>query len=100
MTIESEKVLEKKLTERVRFVLKGKAIKFTSQTETGYPDRLCLVDGGCFWVEVKTTGERPTPLQAYRHEVLRRNGQRVYVVDSTESLEAVIATELKRQRKC
>lgn len=91
--IESEKVLERKLQQMVREKLRGVAVKYTSQTEVGYPDRLCLVNDRCFWVELKTTGERPTAIQEYRHRQLRRMGQRVYVVDSTESLEAVIEKE-------
>lgn len=92
---ESEKILERKLTQAVQLELRGKALKFTSQTETGYPDRLCLVQDHCFWVEVKTTGERPTPMQEYRHRQLRKMGQRVYVVDSSESINKVIEMERK-----
>lgn len=91
--VESEKILEKKLSEEVQRVLRGRAIKFSSQTDVGYPDRLCIVGDHCFWVEVKTTGERPTPMQEFRHKELRRLGQRVYVVDSTASLNEVIEKE-------
>lgn len=91
--IESEKALERKLVCEVGRVLNGVAVKFTSQTETGYPDRLCLCNGHCFWVELKTTGERPTPLQEYRHKKLRGMGQRVYVIDNSESLEAMLRVE-------
>lgn len=92
---ESEKILERKLAHAVQNELRGKALKFVSQTETGYPDRLCLVGEHCFWVEVKTTGERPTPMQEYRHKQLRKMGQRVYVADSSESINKIIEMERK-----
>ena len=41
----SEKLLERKLREAVAR-LGGKALKFSSPYETGYPDRLVLMPGG------------------------------------------------------
>lgn len=92
--IESEKVLEKKLVSEVWNNLNAVALKFTSTSETGYPDRLCLTQGGgCFWVELKTTGKKPTKLQQHRHQQLRAIGHRVYVVDSSEGINELITTE-------
>ena len=86
----SEKVLEAKLRERCK-TLGWMCIKLTSQYQRGLPDRLILMPGGrvCF-VEIKTTGKKPTTLQKLTHERLRALGYRVEVVDTTESLDNLI----------
>lgn len=88
---ESEKVLEAELRERCK-ALGWMCIKLTSQYQRGLPDRLILMPGGrvCF-VEIKTTGKKPTALQRMTHERLRALGYRVEVVDTTESLDNLIA---------
>ena len=87
---ESEKALEAELRERCK-ALGWMCIKLTSQYQRGLPDRLILMPGGrvCF-VEIKTTGKRPTALQRVTHERLRTLGYRVEVVDTTESLDNLI----------
>lgn len=83
---DSEKTLERRLTAVVN-AAGGRALKFASATETGYPDRLVLWPGGrAEWVELKSRGKRPTRLQALRHAELRRLGFRVTVVDSAAAL--------------
>ena len=42
------------------------------------------------FVEVKAPGEKPRPLQAYRHRQLRRLGCKVYVLDGTEQIEGIL----------
>ena len=86
----SEKVLEAELRERCK-TLGWMCIKLTSQYQRGLPDRLILMPGGrvCF-VEIKTTGKKPTALQRVTHERLRALGYRVEVVDTTESLDNLI----------
>ena len=87
---EAEKVLEAELRERCK-ALGWMCIKLTSQYQRGLPDRLILMPGGrvCF-VEIKTTGKKPTALQKLTHERLRALGCRVEVVDTTESLDNLI----------
>ena len=87
---ESEKALEAELRERCK-ALGWMCIKLTSQYQRGLPDRLILMPGGrvCF-VEIKTTGKKPTALQRVTHERLRALGYRVEVVDTTESLDNLI----------
>lgn len=87
---ESEKALEAELRERCK-ALGWLCIKLTSQYQRGLPDRLILLPGGrvCF-VEIKTTGKKPTALQRLTHERLRALGYRVEVVDTTESLDNLI----------
>ena len=87
---ESEKVLEAELRERCK-ALGWMCIKLTSQYQRGLPDRLILMPGGrvCF-VEIKTTGKKPTALQRVTHERLRALGYRVEVVDTSESMDNLI----------
>ncbi len=87
---ESEKALEAELRERCK-ALGWMCIKLTSQYQRGLPDRLILMPGGraCF-VEIKTTGKKPTALQRVTHERLRALGYRVEVVDTTERLDNLI----------
>ena len=86
----SEKALEAELRERCK-ALGWMCIKLTSQYQRGLPDRLILMPGGrvCF-VEIKTTGNKPTAVQKLTHERLRALGYRVEVVDTTESLDNLI----------
>lgn len=82
----SEKLLERKLREAVAR-LGGKALKFSSPYETGYPDRLVLMPGGkAFWAELKTTGRKPTPKQLVRQTELRRLGFLSEIIDNEETL--------------
>lgn len=72
----------------------GVAYKFTGPGRRGVPDRNVHLPGGVqFYVEVKATGEEPTPGQLREHERLRALGARVYVVDSKEDVDAVLRLE-------
>ncbi len=94
----SEKVLEKKLTQ----ALHTQGVwceKYTNPFKAGYPDRLCLCRGGhSFWVEVKTTGEKPRLLQCMRIEELRRLGYTVFIVDTEEGINEVVTHAMKYQK--
>lgn len=69
----------------------GIAPKFVSPGFDGMPDRLVLLpDGRMAFAEIKAPGKKPRPLQVSRHELLRRLGYRVYVIDSTEQIGGVI----------
>ena len=77
----SEKNIERHLTEEVKKA-GGLCLKFSSMTETGYPDRVLLFPGGLMaFVELKSTGKKPTKLQEIRHVQLREMGFPVYVID-------------------
>ncbi len=90
--IDSEKLIEKKLFEEVK-KLGGWAIKMVATHITGLPDRLCLLPGGkVLFVEVKTTGKKPTKIQSVVHEKLRGLGFRVDVIDSLEGLNELCST--------
>ncbi len=88
--IESEKLLEKKLRQKVD-QLGGWSIKLLSTHVTGLPDRLCLLPGGKFlFVELKTTGQKTRKIQDKVHQRLRSMGFCVEVIDSSEGIEKVI----------
>ena len=91
MNQESEKTLEAKFQSEIR-KRGGMALKLLSQLHRGLPDRLVLMPYGLtFFTEIKTTGKKPTRLQAFCHQQLRALGFEVFVIDSTKSLEYALA---------
>ena len=84
-------MLERKLVRKIKD-LGGMAIKLTSQYSKGDPDRLCLIfDETPFFVEVKSTGEKPTKIQLHVHEKIRELGFEVFIIDTTEKLKSLIS---------
>lgn len=68
--------------------LGGLALKFSSPYHRGIPDRVVLMPGGKIsFVELKTTGKKPSALQRSRIEMLRGLGFNVEVIDDQESLD-------------
>lgn len=85
-----EKEVEKRLVNEVK-KRGGKCIKFVSPGFDGMPDRLALFPNGRLaFVEVKKPGEKPRELQISRHEMLRRLGFQVYVIDDPGQIGGVI----------
>ena len=85
-----EKQLEQKLAAAVRNA-GGRALKFVSPGFDGIPDRIVLLPGGKIgFVEVKAIGYKPRPLQLQRHEMLRRLGFEVFVLDDKEQIGGII----------
>ena len=81
-----EKQIEQKLTLMVK-AAGGIAPKFVSPGFAGMPDRLVLLPGGVFaFAELKAPGKKPRALQLARHEMLKRLGFKVYVIDGTEQI--------------
>ena len=81
-----EKQIEQKLTLMVKSA-GGIAPKFISPGFAGMPDRLVLLPNGVFaFAELKAPGMHPRALQVARHEMLRRLGFRVYVIDEIEQI--------------
>lgn len=88
--IESEKALERKLCNEIK-KLGGHAYKFVSPNQRGVPDRLCLLPNGiAVFVELKTTGKKPTKLQVLCIDELKALGQDCIVIDSSKALEELI----------
>lgn len=93
----SEKAIECYLSRRVRET-GGVSLKYSSATTTGYPDRLLLYPGGvAVWVEVKSHGARPTPLQSHRIATLRGLGFAAYVCDSREKADEIVAAAMRKR---
>ena len=70
---------------------KGESGKFGT---TGWPDYEFLLSGGrVFFVEFKTPGKEPTPLQWQRIGQLRGLGHRVYICDSIGGGKAIMDVE-------
>lgn len=89
-TVDSEKVVERKLVELVK-INNGMCIKLLCDQLIGLPDRLCLFPNHKMaFVETKTTGQKPRRIQAYIHKKLRALGFRVEVIDSVEGVEQFI----------
>ena len=90
-----EKVIEQKLVQAVKKV-GGLAIKFTSPGLSGMPDRLVILpESHVAFVEVKAPGLKPRPLQIRRHELLRRLGCKVYVLDDAARIPELVAILIK-----
>lgn len=74
----------------------GWAPKFVSPGTNGMPDRIVLMpgtkpDGGHIgFVELKAPGEKPRPLQLYRHQQLRDMGFQVFVMDDFDQAQMII----------
>jgi len=86
----NEKFIEQKLVTAVK-TKGGIAPKFVSPSFAGMPDRLILMPGGMMaFAELKAPGMKPRPLQVARHEMLRRLGFRVYVIDGIEQIGGIL----------
>lgn len=69
----------------------GIAPKLVCPGFDGMPDRLVLLPRGKIgFVEVKAPGKEPRPLQVARHELLRRLGFKVYVLDNPEQIGGIL----------
>ena len=69
----------------------GIALKFTSPSYSGMPDRLILFpDSKVGFVEVKRFGKRPTAVQLTRLDMLKTLGFKVFVLDQPEDIERII----------
>ena len=85
-----EKQIEAKLTQASK-MLGGIAPKFVSPGYDGMPDRIVLLPGGRMaFVEIKAPGKVPRPLQTARHELLRRLGFKVYVLDDVRQIGGIL----------
>ncbi|NCC68899.1 MAG: VRR-NUC domain-containing protein [Clostridia bacterium] len=65
--------------------------KFVPDHANGMPDRLVLLPGErCVWVELKTTGGKLSELQRYQHAQLRKAGQRVVTLWTTQQVDRFV----------
>ena len=90
-----EKVIEQKLVQAVKKV-GGLAIKFTCLGLSGMPDRLVILpESHVAFVQVKAPGLKPRPMQIRRHELLRRLGCKIYVLDDAARIPELVARMLE-----
>lgn len=98
----SEKALERKLCLEVKS-LGGVALKHSCATQSGFPDRICILPTGLtVWVELKSSGKNPSPLQSVRIHDLRHLGHEVFVCRSAEELATIagfMRDEVERRRR-
>ena len=86
-----EKDLEKKLVKAVK-EMGGKAYKFTSQNNSGVPDRIVIIPTGeLFFVEMKTDNGRLSILQEFQMRTLRRLKQSVFVIKGELELDNFVS---------
>lgn len=80
-----ERDVEQALVRRVK-ALGGLCEKFTSPGRRSVPDRIVTLPGGrIIFVEVKSCGKEPTPLQSRDHARRRALGCDVRVINSMEA---------------
>lgn len=85
-----ERDIERKLVNAIK-AAGGICPKWVAPGFDGVPDRIVLMPGAKIaFVEVKTPGEKPRPLQLSRHELLRRLGFKVFVLDNVEKIGGII----------
>jgi Holliday junction resolvase len=54
-------------------------VKVIQCSAPGFPDLVALKQGKAIFLEIKRPGEKPRPLQEYRHEQLRKQNFEVIV---------------------
>jgi len=86
-----EKQIEKYLVDSVKKILKGAAYKFTSPGRRAVPDRICVVNGYCFFVECKATDKFLTMSQQREADRLIELDQWVHMVNSKSSINTLIS---------
>lgn len=85
-----EKYIEQKLVKAAKNI-GGIAPKLISPGFDGMPDRIVLLPlGSIGFVKVKAPGQKPRPLQLARHELLRRLGFKVYVLDDERQIGGIL----------
>lgn len=86
---DDERDIEKRLARAVES-LNGKCLKFVSPGTRGVPDRIVIIAGVVWFVELKTVSGRCTPIQRHMQRRLMEVGAQVRVLHSKESVDAFI----------
>lgn len=85
-----EKDIEARLAREVKR-LGGICPKLVSPGFDGMPDRIILLpDGKIAFAELKAPGKKPRALQLSRHQLLRKLGFKVFVIDRKEQIGGVL----------
>lgn len=93
-------MLEKDIEREVCKYAEGKGLlqyKFSSPAHAGVPDRLFIVGAGrVFFIEFKSEGREPTPLQEREAGRITSHGVNCYLIDNVEDGKNVIEMECAR----
>jgi hypothetical protein len=84
-----EKSIEKHLKDEAE-KLGGKAFKFSSPGNAGVPDRIVIISGRVWFVELKRPGKDLRPIQKFRKNQFDKLGIKVWVLDSLEKVDDFI----------
>lgn len=84
-----EREVEQYLIRRVKEV-GGEQRKFTSPGHKDVPDRIVVLDGRVYFVELKAPGKFLRPGQVREHAKLRTVGAHVFTIDSKEGVDYFI----------
>ena len=94
-------ILENKIEKYFRDEIEkinGKALKFYSPGNNGVPDRIVLLNGKCYFVELKKPGEVPNKLQKAVHRRFKKLGFEVYIIDNVEKVGEFIKEVLQYEK--
>lgn len=88
--MQSEKSIEQFLVREIK-KRKGFCIKLLATYFNGLPDRLILLPNKyILFIELKSEGKKPKPIQTIVHNKLRAIGFIVYVVDKQEQINNIL----------
>lgn len=85
-----ESTIENYLCTQVRTKLQGIPYKFTSPGRRSVPDRLCVVENYCFFVECKAPRKFLTDAQLRERQRLQDKDQWIYMVNSKHQIDVII----------
>lgn len=71
--------------------LGGLCYKFTSPGNSGVPDRVVVINGSVFFVELKKPDGKLTPLQVRQHTLLREAGATVFTLHGMDEVKKWLA---------
>lgn len=71
--------------------------KFTSPARRSVPDRMFISKGTVFFIEFKSPGKKPTPLQEHEMGIIRAHGAKVFVCSSVPVGKEIIDSMLMLQ---
>ena len=83
-----ERDIESFLVKRVK-ACGGEVRKVKWIGRRGAPDRLVMLPGRGFWVELKAPGVKAQAHQIREHALMRKMGQVVFLIDSCELVERI-----------
>lgn len=68
----------------------GEQRKWVSPGHKGVPDRVLVLGGNVYFVELKAPGKAPRPDQLREHDKLRRQGACILIIDGEEGVDAFL----------